>query len=98
MRETLKRFRPVEHRLEFVEEIDGVKFYNDSKATSVDATLKALAAFADEEGKVILILGGLGKKAPYAPLEPLIRSNVRKLILIGENADTIERELKGAAP
>ena len=46
MRETIKRFEPVEHRLEFVSEIEGVKFYNDSKATSVDATVKALEAFA----------------------------------------------------
>jgi len=97
MRETVKRFKPVEHRLEFIEEIEGVKFYNDSKATSVDATLKALEAFADEEGKVVLILGGLGKKAPYAPLAPLIRSSVRKLILIGEDADTIESELRDVA-
>jgi UDP-N-acetylmuramoylalanine--D-glutamate ligase len=97
MRETVKRFKPVEHRLEFVEEINGVKFYNDSKATSVDATLKALEAFADEKGKVILILGGRGKQAPYAPLAPLIEARVRKLILIGEDADTIERELKDVA-
>jgi UDP-N-acetylmuramoylalanine--D-glutamate ligase len=97
MRETVRRFRPVEHRLELVTEIDGVKFYNDSKATSVDATLKALEAFAGEQGKVILILGGRGKQAPYAPLAPLIRQRVRKLILIGEDADTIERELKTEA-
>jgi UDP-N-acetylmuramoylalanine--D-glutamate ligase len=97
MRETIGNFKPVEHRLEFVEEIDGVKFYNDSKATSVDATLKALEAFADEKGKVVLILGGKGKQAPYAPLVPLVRSRVRKLVLIGEDADTIERELKREA-
>jgi UDP-N-acetylmuramoylalanine--D-glutamate ligase len=97
MRETIRKFKPVEHRLEFVEEIDGVKFYNDSKATSVDATLKALEAFADEKGKVVLILGGKGKQAPYAPLVPLVRSRVRKLILIGEDADTIEKELKREA-
>jgi UDP-N-acetylmuramoylalanine--D-glutamate ligase len=97
MRETIKGFKPVEHRLEFVDEIGGVKFYNDSKATSVDATLKALEAFAEEEGKVVLILGGRGKQAPYAPLVPLIRTRVRQLILIGEDADTIERELKGEA-
>jgi UDP-N-acetylmuramoylalanine--D-glutamate ligase len=97
MRETVRNFKPVEHRLEFVDEIGGVKFYNDSKATSVDATLKALEAFADEEGEVVLILGGLGKKAPYAPLAPLIEARVRKLILIGEDADTIERELKDYA-
>jgi UDP-N-acetylmuramoylalanine--D-glutamate ligase len=93
MRETVKRFNPVEHRLEFVAESRGVKFYNDSKATSVDATLKALEAFANESGKVVLILGGRGKKAPYAPLADLIRSKVRKLILIGEDAETIEEEL-----
>src|SRR5262249_47483379 len=56
MRETVKQFNPVEHRLEFVDEIRGVRFYNDSKATSVDATLKALEAFATDAGKVVLIL------------------------------------------
>jgi UDP-N-acetylmuramoylalanine--D-glutamate ligase len=97
MRETVWKFKPVEHRLEFVEEVGGVKFYNDSKATSVDATLKALEAFADEEGKVILILGGRGKQAPYAPLAPIVRSRVRRLITIGEDAETIEKELKDYA-
>jgi UDP-N-acetylmuramoylalanine--D-glutamate ligase len=97
MNATAKRFDPVEHRLEFVAEIEGVKFYNDSKATSVDATLKALEAFAQEAGKVVLILGGRGKKAPYAPLEPLIRSKVRKLVLIGEDAETIANELGSSA-
>ena len=98
MNATAKRFDPVEHRLEFVAEIEGVKFYNDSKATSVDATLKALEAFEQEAGKVVLILGGRGKKAPYAPLEPLIRSKVRKLVLIGEDAETIANELGSSAP
>lgn len=98
MRETVRRFRPVEHRLEQVGEINGVHFYNDSKATSVDATLKALEAFADREGKIVLILGGRGKNAPYAPLTPLVRARVRKLVLIGEDAGTIERELGNEAP
>jgi UDP-N-acetylmuramoylalanine--D-glutamate ligase len=98
MRETIKRFKPVEHRLEFVTELAGVKFYNDSKATSVDATLKALEAFRDAEGKVVLILGGLGKQAPYAPLAQLIQQKVRKLILIGEDAETIAQELGTYAP
>jgi UDP-N-acetylmuramoylalanine--D-glutamate ligase len=93
MRETVKRFEPVEHRLEFVREINDVKFYNDSKATSVDATLKALEAFSEDPGKVILILGGRGKKAPYAPLSDLIKRKVRKLVLIGEDAETIATEL-----
>ena len=98
LRETVGRFRPVEHRLEEVAEIKGVRFFNDSKATSVDATLKALEAFAGEPGKVVLILGGRGKQAPYAPLVPLVSELVRKMILIGEDAPAIERELKSAAP
>jgi UDP-N-acetylmuramoylalanine--D-glutamate ligase len=98
MRQTIRNFAPVEHRLEFVTEINGVQFYNDSKATSVDATLKALEAFADEAGKIVLILGGRGKKAPYAPLASLVNKKARKLILIGEDADTISHELGDFAP
>jgi UDP-N-acetylmuramoylalanine--D-glutamate ligase len=98
LRETVRNFRPVEHRLEEVAEIGGVRFYNDSKATSVDATIKALEAFAEDSGKIILILGGRGKKAPYAPLEHLVKTRVRKLILIGEDAPAIESELGRAAP
>ncbi len=97
MAATAKQFDPVEHRLEFVAEVVGVKFYNDSKATSVDATVKALEAFAKDAGKIVLILGGRGKKAPYEPLASLVKSKVRKLVLIGEDAETIERELGGFA-
>ena len=97
MRETIATFRGVEHRIEFVEEIAGVRFYNDSKATSVDATLKALEAFEDDGGKVILILGGLGKNAPYSPLVPLIEKKVRSLVLIGDDASNIESQLGGAS-
>ena len=94
MRETVRNFKGVEHRIEFVREIEGVLFYNDSKATSVDATLKALEALSEEPGKTVLILGGRGKNAPYAPLVPLIEKIVRKLVLIGEDADNIESQLK----
>lgn len=93
MRGTVSRFQPVEHRLEFVRELGDVTFYNDSKATSVDATVKALEAFASEAGKIVLILGGKGKQAPYAPLAPLVKAQARELILIGEDAETIAREL-----
>jgi len=96
MRETIANFKGVEHRIEFVSEIDGVKFYNDSKATSVDATLKALEALSESDGKVVLILGGRGKNAPYSPLIPLIESSVRALVLIGEDADNIESQLRGS--
>jgi len=98
LRETARNFRPVEHRLEEVAEIKGVRFFNDSKATSVDAAMKALEAFAAERGKVVLILGGRGKQAPYSPLAPLIKQQVRKMILIGEDAPAIERELGAAGP
>ncbi len=97
MRETVREFKGVEHRIEFVADIDGVKFYNDSKATSVDATSKALEALSGREGKTVLILGGRGKNAPYAPLIGLIESSVRSLVLIGEDADNIESQLAGYA-
>lgn len=97
MRETVKEFKGVEHRIEFVAEIDGVKFYNDSKATSVDATSKALEALSGDDGRTILILGGRGKNAPYAPLIGLIEASVRALILVGEDADNIESQLSGHA-
>ena len=94
MKETFRNFKGVEHRIEFVSEIDGVKFYNDSKATSVDATLKALEALSESDGKTVLILGGRGKNAPYAPLIPLIEKSVRALVLVGEDADNIESQLE----
>jgi UDP-N-acetylmuramoylalanine--D-glutamate ligase len=97
MRETVRNFKGVEHRIEFVAEIDNVRFYNDSKATSVDATLKALEALSEGDGKTVLILGGRGKNAPYAPLIPLIEKSVRALVLIGEDAENIESQLKDHA-
>ncbi len=93
MRETVANFKGVEHRIEFVSEVDGVKYYNDSKATSVDATMKALEALSDGDGKIVLILGGRGKNAPYAPLIPLLESNVRSVIAIGDDAANIESQL-----
>ena len=97
MRETVRNFRPVEHRLERVAEIGGVEFYNDSKATNVDAALKALEAFAEHDGQIVLILGGRGKNAPYAPLAPLIERKCRALVVLGEDAERIERELEAHA-
>ena len=93
MRETVANFKGVEHRIEFVAEVDGAKFYNDSKATSVDATSKALEALSEEKGKTVVILGGRGKNAPYTPLVGLIAKSVRTIVLIGEDADNIERQL-----
>src|SRR5437763_4341224 len=98
MRETVRRFEPVEHRLERVAEVGGVTFYNDSKATNVDAAVKAVEARADETGRVDSILGGRGKNAPYAPLAPLVQRKARALVLLGEDAERIEDELKNFAP
>jgi UDP-N-acetylmuramoylalanine--D-glutamate ligase len=87
----------VEHRLEFVAAINGVEYYNDSKATNVDATAKAIAAFP---GGIHLILGGKDKGAPYAPLQRLLRERVRvrAIYTIGAAAGRIESELRGVAP
>jgi len=98
MRKTISEFRGVEHRIEFVEEIGGVRFYNDSKATSVDAAVKSLEAMSEGDGKTVIILGGRGKNAPYAPLAELVKNNVRTMVLIGEDADNIEAQLGEFAP
>jgi UDP-N-acetylmuramoylalanine--D-glutamate ligase len=92
IREAVRNFKAVEHRLEFVREVEGVKYYNDSKATNVDATLKAVAAFA---GGIHLILGGKDKGSDYRVLEPLLRERVKTVITIGSAAEKIERQLDG---
>ncbi len=89
----VKTFRAVEHRLEFVAEIGGVPFYNDSKATNVDATLKAVEAFP---GPLIVILGGKDKGSPYTPLREPLRQRGRLAILIGAAAQKIATELEGS--
>ena len=94
LRSAVRDFPGVEHRLEYVRKIREVEFFNDSKATSVDATAKALTAF---ERGVHLILGGKDKGAPYGPLRPLIQGRVREILLIGAAAERIERELKDVA-
>jgi len=91
----IEKFQAVEHRLEFVAAIRGVDYYNDSKATNVDATAKAIAAFPRG---IHLILGGKDKGAPYAPLVPLIRERVVAIYTIGAAAGRIASELRGVAP
>ncbi len=86
----VKTFRAVEHRLEFVAEIGGVEFYNDSKATNVDAALKAVEAFP---GPLIVILGGKDKGSPYAPLREPLRQRARAALLIGTAAEKIASDL-----
>jgi len=93
VRKAVREFKGVEHRLEYVRDVCGVEFYNNSKATSVDATAKSLEAF---ERGVHLIMGGKDKGAPYVPLRPLVKDRVREVLLIGAAADRIARELSGA--
>jgi UDP-N-acetylmuramoylalanine--D-glutamate ligase len=88
----LRDFRGVPHRLELVAERDGVTYVNDSKATNVAATLRALAAYEDEP--VRLILGGSRKGEDFAPLAAALGPNVRAVYVIGETAD----ELAGVIP
>ncbi len=92
IRAAVRDFKAVEHRLEFVRETGGVKYYNDSKATNVDAAIKALEAFT---GGVHLILGGKDKGSDYRVLEPLLRERVKTVITIGSAAEKIERQLDG---
>ena len=91
----VRSFPGVEHRLEFVAEISGVNFFNDSKATNVDATLKALEAFP---GGLFVILGGKDKGSDYAPLIPPLRQRARLVLLIGAASEKIAAQLEGAAP
>ena len=94
IRQAVREFSGVEHRLEFVREIRGVDFYNDSKATSVDAAAKALSTF---ERGVHLILGGKDKGAPYSPLRSLMKDRVREVLVIGAAQERIVSDLSGAA-
>lgn len=81
MREVISEFRGIPHRMEFVKEIEGIKFINDSKGTNVGATIKSIESFNEP---IILIAGGKDKGNDYLPLKPLIEDRVKFLILIGE--------------
>ena len=91
-RRAIEKFQAVEHRLEYVATVNGVEFYNDSKATNVDATAKAIAAFSSG---VHLILGGKDKGSDYTLLTPLLRERVNAVYTIGSAAAKIESQLRG---
>jgi UDP-N-acetylmuramoylalanine--D-glutamate ligase len=93
IREAIKTFPGVEHRLEFVRELNGVAWYNDSKATNVDATLKAIAAFP---GSLWIILGGKDKDSDYAPLAAPLQEKAHAALLIGAAAGKIADQLRGS--
>jgi UDP-N-acetylmuramoylalanine--D-glutamate ligase len=92
IRTSVANFKAVEHRLEFVAKVGGVEFYNDSKATNVDATKKALQAFA---GGVHLILGGKDKNSDYTELSDLLRERCKVVYTIGSAAEKIGQHLAG---
>ena len=89
----VRAFAGVEHRLEFVAEIAGVRYFNDSKATNVDATLKALDAFP---ARILVILGGKDKGSDYTVLQKPLREKAMLALLIGAAADKIELQIAGS--
>ncbi len=90
--ETLRSFQGVEHRLEFVRVHNGVRYYNDSKATNVDSVWYALLAF-DEP--IVLIIGGRDKGNDYSRLTELVQKKVKAIVAIGESADKVEKAFTG---
>ena len=93
IRRAVQEFKAVEHRLEYVATVRGVEFYNDSKATNVDATIKALESFP---ANIHLILGGKDKGSDYTVLTPLLKERVRRVYTIGAAAEKIESQIGGA--
>ena len=91
IRQAVRDFKAVEHRLEFVATIRGVDYYNDSKATNVDATIKALESFP---ANIHLILGGKDKGSDYTVLNDLLRQRVKRVYTIGAAAAKIESQIK----
>jgi len=95
IRESIRSFKGLEHRLEEVTTIDGVKFYNDSKATNVDASIKSIQSFTKP---VILIAGGRNKGGNLERLRAPVIQRVKKIILIGEAKEKLSEALTGTAP
>ena len=95
IKEPIKSFRGLAHRLEKVTSIRGVDFYDDSKATNVDATSKSIQSF---DRNIILILGGRDKGGDFKKLRKPVKENVKRIILLGEAKEKIRTALKGIVP
>src|SRR5207237_4901803 len=93
IRRAVARFRAVAHRIEFVRDIAGVQFYNDSKGTNVASTIKALESF---EERIVLIAGGRGKGQDFTPLADAARGRVAHAVVIGEDGSRIAAALASA--
>jgi len=89
----LKRFKGLPHRVEFVDEIEGIRFYDDSKGTNVGATEAALHGM---DRRVVVILGGDGKGQDFSPLKQAVAANARAVVLIGRDAPRIEKAIAGS--
>jgi UDP-N-acetylmuramoylalanine--D-glutamate ligase len=92
IRAAIRNFKAVEHRLEYVATVRGVEYYNDSKATNVDATIKALESFP---ANIHLILGGKDKGSDYTALNDLLRQRVKSVYTIGAAAEKIQSHIEG---
>ena len=99
MLDTLKTFKGLEHRCEFVKEVQGVRYYNDSKGTNIGATLAAIdcvgAAIEPQQGKVAIILGGQGKGQDFTALRDALSKYAKLAVLIGEDRAVIEKAIAG---
>ena len=94
IRATLKNFKGVEHRLEFVRELNGIRFINDSKATNIASVWYALQAYPDP---VVLLLGGRDKGNDYSALADLVKTRVRAIVAIGESAEKVVKNFQSIA-
>jgi UDP-N-acetylmuramoylalanine--D-glutamate ligase len=93
----LKKFAGLPHRCQWVQSVNNVDWYNDSKGTNVGATKSAIEGLAyNNNGKIVLIAGGIGKGADFTPLRDTIAKYVRAIVLIGKDASVIERALEGS--
>jgi UDP-N-acetylmuramoylalanine--D-glutamate ligase len=92
VREVFREFRGLPHRTEFIREVAGVKYFDDSKGTNVGAVARTIAGFREP---LVLIAGGRDKGGSYAPLAPLLRARVKRLIAIGEASERMAAELEG---
>jgi UDP-N-acetylmuramoylalanine--D-glutamate ligase len=92
LEESIRKFKGVEHRIEFVMECNGVQYFNDSKATNVDAAIKALEAFP---GNILLIAGGRDKAGDFTVLKLPVKERVKHLVLLGEAAEKLRKALSG---
>ena len=95
IRESIKSFKGLEHRLEKVSNIRGVEFYNDSKATNVEAAITSIGSFNQP---IILILGGRDKGGDFTKLRTPVQERVKKILLIGEAKEKIKRDLDSFIP